>query len=62
MAQVHDATGSRHTTRRAPNAHSDAVQEAKRLEKMQAHSSSHRSSGPAAQAPAQAAAATDAPN
>ncbi len=45
MAQVHDAMGSTHTTRRAPNAHSDAVQEAKRLEKLQSHSSSHRSSG-----------------
>lgn len=45
MAQVHDAMGSTHTTRRAPNAHSDAVQEAKRLEKMQSHSSSHRTAG-----------------
>lgn len=47
MAQVHDAMGSTHNTRRAPNAHSDAVQEAKRLEKMQSHSSSHRTSGTA---------------
>ncbi len=47
MAQVHDAMGSTHTTRRAPNAHSDAVQEAKRLEKLQSHSSSHRTTGSA---------------
>lgn len=47
MAQGHESAGSRHVTRRAPNAHSDAVQEAKRLEKMQSHSSSHRTAGTA---------------
>ncbi|RYC30066.1 hypothetical protein D3273_20850 [Lichenibacterium minor] len=47
MAHVHDARGSTHNTRRAPTAHSDEVQEAKRLEKMQSHSSSHRAAGPA---------------
>ena len=47
MAQVHDANGSTHNTRRAPVAHSDAVQEAKRLEKLQSHSSSHRTGGSA---------------
>ena len=45
MAQVHGTSGSTHNTRRAPTAHSDAVQEAKRLEKMQSHSSSHRTGG-----------------
>lgn len=47
MAQVHDTVGATHNTRRVPNAHSDAVQEAKRQEKMQSHSSSHRTSGAA---------------
>jgi hypothetical protein len=46
MAHVQDAHGSTQHTRRAPPAHSDAVQEAKRLEKMQSHSSSHRAAGP----------------
>ena len=54
MAQVHDAMGSTHNSRRAPNAHSDAVQEAKRLEKVQSHSSSHRTAG-TAERPARAA-------
>ena len=49
MAQAQDTAGSRHITRRAPNAHSEAVQEAKRLEKIQSHSSSHRTAGTAAQ-------------
>lgn len=57
MAQVHDGTGSAHRTRRAPVAHSDEVQEAKRLEKMQSHSSSHRTAGTAVRP---AAAAKDA--
>lgn len=47
MAQVHDAAGSTNKTRRAPVAHSHEVQEAKRLEKMQSHSSSHRTAGTA---------------
>lgn len=45
MAQAHDTTASRHITRRAPNIHSEAVQEAKRLEKLQSHGSSHGGSG-----------------
>ena len=45
MAQVHDTNATTHNNRRAPPAHSDAVQEAKRLEKMQSHSSSHRTGG-----------------
>lgn len=45
MAQAHETTASRHITRRVPNTHSDAVQEAKRLEKMQSHASSHGGSG-----------------
>ena len=48
MAHVQDAVRSTHNIRRAPNAHSDAVQEAKRLEKLQSHSSSHRTAGTAA--------------
>ena len=47
MTQVHDAVGTTHNGRRAPNAHSAAVQEAKRLEKMQTVCSSHRTSGTA---------------
>lgn len=45
MAQTHDAQATTKNTRRAPTVHSDAVQEAKRLEKMQSHSSSHRTAG-----------------
>ncbi len=47
MTQVQDATRTKPATRRAPVSHSDAVQEAKRLEKMQTVCSSHRTSGTA---------------
>ena len=47
MAQVQDAAGTTQNVRRAPVAHSDAVQEAKRLEKMQTVCSSHRTHGTA---------------
>ncbi len=46
MTQVQDRAGMVHNGRRAPAPHSEAVQEAKRLEKMQTISSSHRTSGP----------------
>ena len=59
MAQAGKAMSSTHVTRRAPKAHSDAVQEAKRLEKMQAHSSSHRTSGMALRPAVPAADAAD---
>lgn len=45
MAQVQDMSGPQHDVRRAPVPHSEAVQEAKRLEKMQTVRSSHRTSG-----------------
>lgn len=45
MAQVQDTSGTQHNVRRGPVPHSEAVQEAKRLEKMQTVSSSHRTSG-----------------
>ena len=48
MAQVQDATRVTHGSRRGPVLHSDAVQEAKRLEKMQTVCSSHRTHGTAA--------------
>ena len=48
MAQVQDATRGTHGSRRGPVPHSDAVQEAKRLEKMQTVCSSHRTHGTAA--------------
>jgi hypothetical protein len=46
MTQVQDRAGMAQNGRRAPAPHSEAVQEAKRLEKMQTISSSHRTSGP----------------
>ncbi len=46
MAQTQDPAGTLQTTRRGPAPPNAAVQEAKRLEKMQTVSSSHRSSGP----------------
>ena len=45
MTQVQDAASNRQTIRRAPAPHSEAVQEAKRREKMQTIGSSHRTSG-----------------
>ena len=46
MTQVQDRADMTQQGRRAPAPHSEAVQEAKRLEKMQTISSSHRTSGP----------------
>lgn len=45
MAQVQDASATQHSGRRGPVPHSEAVQEAKRREKMQTVSSSHRTAG-----------------
>jgi hypothetical protein len=45
MAQIQDTSGRQHDVRRGPVPHSEAVQEAKRLEKMQTVRSSHRTSG-----------------
>lgn len=50
MAHDRGTAGNAHAGRRTPNTHSDAVQEAKRLEKMQAFSSSHRFTSPPARA------------
>ena len=50
MAHDREAAGTANGGRRAPNTHSDAVQEAKRLEKTQAFSSSHRFTAPPARA------------
>ena len=45
MAQGQDASATQHSGRRGPVPHSEAVQEAKRREKMQTVSSSHRTAG-----------------
>ncbi len=45
MTEVHNATVTPPSNRRAPVTHSEAVQEAKRREKMETVSSSHRISG-----------------
>ncbi|RYB01500.1 hypothetical protein [Lichenibacterium ramalinae] len=50
MAQIQDTSGRQHDVRRGPVPHSEAVQEAKRREKMQTVSSSHRTSGAIQQA------------
>jgi hypothetical protein len=42
MTEVQNRTAGSHNSRRAPVPHSEAVQEAKRREKMQTASSSHR--------------------
>lgn len=47
MTRVQDATETVHVARRGPVPHSEAVQEAKRREKMQTVCSSHRVSGTA---------------
>lgn len=52
MGQVQDQTGAARDVRRGPTPYSEAVQEAKRLEKMQTMSSSHRTAGPLQPAPA----------
>lgn len=47
MTRVQDATGPVHAARKGPVPHSEAVQEAKRREKMQTVCSSHRVPGTA---------------
>ncbi len=47
MTRVQAHNGSARDTRPAPVAHAEALQEAKRLEKMQTVCSSHRTSGTA---------------
>lgn len=54
MGQVQDQAGAAREVRRGPTPYSQAVQEAKRLEKMQTMSSSHRAGGPLQPAPAAA--------
>lgn len=51
MPQVQDHRGATRDTRPAPTPHAAALQEAKRLEKMQTVCSSHRTSGTAARPP-----------
>lgn len=52
MTRFQDATGKTPDNRHLPNSHSAAVQEAKRLEKMQSIASSHRTSGAIQRPPA----------